>query len=188
MLEQLYSAKFLKEKPIYAFLLGVAYSVIAIGASIILFPKDPALVSVLIISVLFLPSLYKLSVMEEKEELKEKGFLKAIYNQKQFIKVYFYAFFGMLIVFAFFSAILPSLATNTLFRQQLEIMGYSGKATFSSALFGNIFSNNIKVLTLCFAISLVLGNGSIFFITWNASVWGTIFGNVAKLGALSGQE
>jgi len=114
MLEQLYSAKFLKEKPIYAFLLGVAYSVIAIGASIILFPKDPALVSVLIISVLFLPSLYKLSVMEEKEELKEKGFLKAIYNQKQFIKVYFYAFFGMLIVFAFFSAILPSLATNTI--------------------------------------------------------------------------
>ena len=38
---------------------------------------------------------------------------------------------------------------------------------------------------LCFAVSLAIGNGSIFLITWNASVWGTIFGNIAKTGALA---
>jgi len=185
MLEQLYSAKFLREKPIYAFLLGIAFSVIALGASLLLFPQDPALISVLIISVLFLPSLYKLSAMEEKQEAKEKGFWKSIYNQRQLIKVYFYAFFGILITFAFFSAILPSLATNFLFKQQLSILGSSGGAVFSSGLFSGILSNNIKIMLLCFGISLVLGNGSIFFITWNASVWGTIFGNIAKTGALA---
>ena len=184
MLEQLYSAKFLKEKPAYAFLLGVAYSAIGIGAALLLFPQDPALISVLIISVLFLPSLYKLSRMEEREELKEKGIFQAIIRQKQFIKVYFYAFFGMLVTFAFFSTILPSLASNFLFKQQLAILGNSGGAVFSSGLFLGLLINNFKVMLLCFSVSLFFGNGSIFLIAWNASVWGTIFGNIAKAGAL----
>lgn len=187
MLEQLYSAHLLKEKPFYAFILGITFSVIGIGASVLLFPQDPALISVLIISVLFLPSLYKLSILEAKEEAAESSFgvLKTIFAQKQFIKVYFYAFFGMFIVYAFFSTIMPALASHILFREQLQIIGITGGAIFSKGLFLGLFSNNIKVLFLCFVISLVLGNGAIFLITWNASVWGTIFGVIAKMGAAS---
>ncbi len=187
MLEKLYSAHFLRQNPFYAFILGLAYSIIAIGASVILFPQDPALISVLIISVLFLPSLYKLSIMEEKEEAKYsgKGTFKAICHQKQFIKVYLYAFLGMFVAFAALSVFLPTLASNILFREQLEVIGISGGAIFSEGLFMGILSNNMKVLFLCFAVSLALGNGAIFLITWNASVWGTIFGVMAKTGALS---
>ncbi len=185
MLERLYDASFLKKYPVYAFLLGVAYTTIGIGASVLLFPQDPALISVLIISVLFLPSLYKLSELEEIEEAREGGILRAIYNQKQFIKVYFYAFFGMFIVYAFFSTVMPALASNILFREQLEVIGISGGAVFSRGLFMGIFANNIKVLFLVFAVSLALGNGAIFLIAWNASVWGTIFGNIAKTGAMA---
>jgi len=183
MLEQLYDARFLKENPFYAFILGITYTVIAIGASILLFPQNPALISVLIISVLFLPSLYNLSIIAAQEGARTGGILRAIYSHKQFIKVYFYAFFGMFIVFAFFATIMPALASNILFREQLAVIGITGGAAFSKGLFMGIFSNNIKVLFLCFSISLVLGNGAIFLIAWNASVWGTIFGMVAKLGA-----
>lgn len=186
MLEQLYDANFLKQHPIYAFLLGITYSAIGIGASVLLFPQDPALISVMIISILFLPSLYKLSIVAEEEQKKEEGLLRSIYNQKQFIKVYFYAFFGMFIAFAFFSTIMPSFAANILFKEQLALIGLpSGGAFFSTGLFTGLFSNNLKVLFLCFAVSLFMGNGSIFLITWNASVWGTIFGNIAKTGALA---
>lgn len=186
MLEQLYDAEFLKQKPIYAFLLGIAYSVIAIGASILMFPQDPALISVLIVSVLFLPSLYNLSILAEKEQKKERGVLKTLYSQKQFIKVYFYAFFGMFLVFTFFSTIMPALATNVLFREQLSIIGGpAGGAVFSSGLFASLFANNVKILLLCFSVSLVMGNGAIFLIAWNASVWGTIFGVIARTGALA---
>jgi uncharacterized membrane protein SpoIIM required for sporulation len=185
MLEQLYSPQFLKEHPAYAFLLGIAYSAVGIGASVILFPQDPALISVLIISVLFLPSLYRLALIEEREQ-KAKGLLKAIYNQRQFIKVYFYAFFGMFITYAFFSTIMPNLAASILFKEQLAIIGGpSGGASFSGSLFQGILSNNLKILLICFVVSLVMGNGSIFLITWNASVWGTIFGNVAKSAAFA---
>ena len=196
MLEQLYDADFLRKNPFYAFVLGAAYSAIGIGASVLLFPQDPALVAVLIISVLFLPSLYKLSmieeaeeslsIIEEAEESREGGILRTIYRQKQFIKVYFYAFFGMFVVFTFFSTIMPTLAANVLFRQQLELIGVAGKAVaFSQPLFTGLLANNVKVLFLCFVVSLVLGNGAIFLITWNASVWGTIFGNIAKTGAIA---
>ena len=35
----------------------------------------------------------------------------------------------------------------------------------------------------CFIIALFTGNGAIFLITWNASVWGTIFGTTARHAA-----
>ena len=43
-----------------------------------------------------------------------------------------------------------------------------------------ILLNNLTVLLVIFITSLVLGDGGLFLITWNASVWGTIFGLTAK--------
>ncbi|MEM7819751.1 MAG: stage II sporulation protein M [Candidatus Aenigmatarchaeota archaeon] len=48
----------------------------------------------------------------------------------------------------------------------------------------SIFSNNWWVLLACFLISIITGDGGIFLITWNASVWGTIFGVTARNAAL----
>ena len=36
----------------------------------------------------------------------------------------------------------------------------------------------------CFILALLAGDGAIFLITWNASVWGTIFGLTAKNAAV----
>jgi len=187
VLEQIYSVNFIREKPIYALLLGISYSLIGVGAALLMFPEDPAIVIISITSILFLPSLYKLAVIEEKELSKEKDFnlIGILRKQKQFIKVYIYAFFGIFIVFAFFSLILPKLATGHLFREQLNIMSSVGHATFTEGLFTGILINNIKIFLLCFLVSVVLGNGAIFLITWNASVWGTIFGVLAKNASLA---
>ncbi len=49
-----------------------------------------------------------------------------------------------------------------------------------------ILQNNFVVLLACFILALLTGDGAIFFITWNASVWGSIFGVTAKIfGILS---
>jgi len=185
VLEQIYSVDFLRKSPIYTFLLGINYALIGLGAALLMFPEDPALVAVAITSILFLPSLYKLAVLEEKEERSEKGFsLSKIFRiQKQFIKVYLYAFLGIFVVFSVFSIVLPKLAVNHLFREQLAILSSTGQAIFSKGLFFGILTNNLKIFLLCFLVSFVLGNGAIFIITWNASVWGTIFGNLANTAA-----
>jgi len=92
--------------------------------------------------------------------------------------------------------VMPQMQTNTLFREQLEIrfgQGFAGQAVsgglFSSGLFFSLLSNNFLVLLACFIMALLTGDGAIFLITWNASVWGTIFGVTAKNAALfSGQN
>ena len=71
-----------------------------------------------------------------------------------------------------------------MFSQQLAIILGSGHATFSMGLFWSLFSWNLQVLLLCLIMSLIVGNGAILFIAWNASVWGTIFGNLAKTAAV----
>ncbi len=183
MLEEIYDVKWLKNNPAYAFLLGLAYAVIGIGGAILLFPDDPALISVAIISILLMPSLYQLSVIEEESEKSEGWFnlIDLLKKQKSAFKVYLFLFFGIFVTYAFFALFLPNLATNVLFQKQLAIL--SGKALFDSGIFIHIFFNNFRILMLCFVISLIAGNGAIFLITWNASVWGTIFGNLAKTSA-----
>ena len=123
--------------------------------------------------------------MEESSE-KNAVFhpLRVWQDNKTLLKLYLTIFFGSFFVFAFFALVLPSLSVNFLFKQQLEVLFGVGHA-FSPSLFMSLLVNNFKVLMLCFLISLVAGNGSIFLIIWNASVWGTIFGVIAKTAAAS---
>jgi len=49
----------------------------------------------------------------------------------------------------------------------------------------DLLINNLTVLVVIFITAFLIGDGGIFLITWNASVWGTIFGNLAKTAALN---
>ena len=73
MLEQLYPVKLIQTKAIYAFILGIAYSIIGIGISVLLFPEDPAIVAVAFIALMFYPTIKKLIRLEEIEETKNEN-------------------------------------------------------------------------------------------------------------------
>jgi len=94
-------------------------------------------------------------------------------------------FIGVLLVFSYFALALPSLATNHIFENQIEVLfgKATGMAAFDKGFFFDIFLNNAMVLLVIFITSFVLGEGGVFLIVWNASVWGTIFGNIARCGA-----
>ena len=190
VLEQLYPIEFLKEKPRYALLLSFAFTVFATFFGMMIFPQDPALVIVAMASTLLIPSLYQFTVFEEKveREIAGMGVRDVLITNKQLFKVYTYMFFGSFFVFAIFSMVLPSLATNYLFRTQMAAVAggaIAGIGTkFSMVLLWELLSNNFQVLMLCFIVSIIAGNGSIYLIIWNASVWGTVFGTLAKTTAL----
>jgi len=187
VLEGLITGKTLEKKSRLAFFVGALYSFLGIFLAKILFPQDPALVAVAFTSILLLPSLYKMFTREEKMEEKEKHFsFKELYkDNKQFIKIYIFLFLGILVVYSFSAMILGSFQVNELFREQLEMRG-AGGAVFHEGLFEGLLSNNFEVLIAIFLISLVTGDGAIFLIVWNASVWGTIFGITARnAGAVS---
>jgi len=188
VLEHIFPEDWLEKKGRYAFILGVIYSVIGILIASILFPGDPALVAVAFTSLLLLPELYKIFSIEERQEgMEQKISLKALWRDDiGTIKIYIFLFLGILLVYSAGTILLPEMQTNELFREQLEIrlgQGFSGNAilgVFDGDLFFDLLSNNFLVLMACFIMALLTGDGAIFLITWNASVWGTIFGLTAK--------
>lgn len=182
--EQLYSAEFLHDHPWYGFLLGIGYTILGLFIALMIFPSDPAIIAVGIIALFLIPSLSKLTDSEEITNKKTPTFKAYLQEVVPHAKVYVAIFFGIFFTFAFFSMILPKLAAGHLFKIQLDII--AGKATqFSLPLFWDLFTWNMQVLGLCFFLSLIAGNGAILFIAWNASVWGTIFGTLAKTAALA---
>ncbi|RMD57879.1 stage II sporulation protein M [Candidatus Woesearchaeota archaeon] len=185
--EQLYSAKYLHDHPWYGFLLGMGYTILALFIALMIWPSDPSLVAVGIISLFCMPSLFKLTDSAEITNRKLPSFKSFLLETIPHAKVYVAIFFGVFFTFAIFAILLPKLAVSHLFKIQLDIVAgqaSSGGATFSTALFWDLFTWNLNVLGLSFFLSLVAGNGGIVFIVWNASVWGTIFGNLAKTAAL----
>jgi hypothetical protein len=190
VLEHLLPERWLEKKTRYAAFLGGGYSIIGIVIARVLFPSDPSLVAVAFTSLLILPAIYKMFTIEQKEEDYTPNFsFKSFFHQKaDFVKVYMFMALGIFLVYATAAVLLPSLHVNALFVDQLELRGASGGAffggaIFSTGLFWEILFNNWGVLLACFLIALLTGDGGIFIITWNASLWGVIFGITARNAA-----
>ena len=197
VLEHLFPEDWLEKKGLYAFILGVVYSIIGIIIASILFPGDPALVAVAFTSMLLLPELYKIFDIEERQDSMEKkvSLGTLLKGDTDVVRIYIFLFLGILLVYSIGTIVLPSFQTNSLFREQLEIrfgQGFAGSAVsgtnFSSKLFWSLLSNNFLVMLAAFIFALLAGDGAIFLITWNASVWGAIFGITAKNAALFAGE
>ena len=192
VLEHIFPEDWLENKGRYAFILGLIYSVVGILLASILFPGDPALVAVAFTSLLLLPELYKIfSIEERRERMEQEISVRALWrDDMDIVRIYIFLFLGILLVYSIGTMVLPDFQTNSLFREQLEIrfgQGFAGSATstfFSGDLFFSLLSNNFLVLVAVFIMALLTGDGAIFLITWNASVWGAIFGITAKNAGL----
>lgn len=182
--EQLYSAEFLHDHPAYGFLLGIAYTILALFIALVIFPDDPALIAVGLIALFLIPSLSKLTDRTETTDVNLLTTSDFFRSTLPYVKVYITIFFGIFFTFAFLSIALPNLAASHLFSTQLAIVTGNAGA-FNMSLFWDLFIWNLQVLGLSFLLSLIAGNGAIFFIAWNASVWGTIFGNLATTAAVA---
>ncbi len=205
VLEHIFPEDWLEKKGRYAFLLGIIYSVVGILLAFVLFPSDPALVAVAFTSLLLLPELYKIFSIEERKESMETSYsLRALWRDDiDIIRIYVFLFLGIIVVYSLGAIVMPSMQSNSLFREQLEIRFDDNLPATASAgggtlnfdniisftkwdtnLFFSLLSNNFLVLIACFIMALLTGDGAIFLISWNASVWGTIFGITAKGAAL----
>ncbi|HLD85811.1 MAG TPA: stage II sporulation protein M [archaeon] len=193
VLESVFPKKLIKNRAFYALFLGWLYSIVGIAIAKLVFPADPSLVAVGITSILLIPSLQKIYYRENKVLTSTKYFSwKRLYVfNKDAIKIYLGLFVGIFIIYLTAATILPSLQVNTLFKTQLDVRGAAtGMAAgdpFDPLLMMSILGNNWWVLIATFMISLLIADGGIFMITWNASVWGTIFGVTARNAGFAAQ-
>jgi uncharacterized membrane protein SpoIIM required for sporulation len=190
VLEQLYSVRWIEQKTRYAFLMGIGYSILGIIAAMLIFPQSPGIAAIAFTSLLILPSITKLISIEANEAAREQKFniRQLFWEHGDILKIYVFLFLGILLSFAFFSIVWPQLATSAIFSQQASIFGTlgTGKATAAASagsFFWGLLKNNLLVLIVCLVLSLIYGTGAIFILTWNASVWGVVFGLIAKNSA-----
>ena len=176
VLEQLFKANFIKKKPVYAFYIGAFYSLVGFISAYLIFGANVGLMAVAFTSILLIPTLNKLLQEEENAEIRENKFsLRLLFkDHRDVFEVYLFVFMGI-----FFTTSLLSLSLHSridgIFSPQLAVAGIKGSAMFQGS-FWDILFNNLLVLLVCFVLSFVYGAGAVIFLTWNASVWGAIFG------------
>lgn len=185
VLEHLFPEDWLEKKVRYAFIIAAIYSTLGIIAARLLFGANSGIVSVIFTSLLILPYLQKMFSKEELEEEQEAAVsftrfqsVKRFIKKNQTIRVYFAIFFGIYLMYAIDSFLLPQLGVNTfdVFKEQLFVDPALRGRAFDTGTAVSIITNNWWVLLVCFLLSIATGDGAIFFITWNASSWGALFG------------
>ncbi|MBI2559178.1 stage II sporulation protein M [Candidatus Woesearchaeota archaeon] len=181
--EQLFKLRWIERKE-HAFFLGFIYALIGLISARLIFPSNVGLMSVAFTSILLIPSLNLLLRMEENVEIREKklSLTQLFKDHKDIFKVYLFMFLGVFLSYGLLSLLISESNIQKMFAPQLKSAGISGFAAQFSPLFG-IIINNLLVFVVCFALSLIYGAGSILFLTWNASVWGTVFGFFVKQSA-----
>lgn len=173
VVESLYTTDVLKQQKLYGFVIGFAYSVFGMVAGLFLFPENPTFVAIGITALLLLPTIRKTI-----ESIQSTTFIK---DARDVFFLYLLIFLGILLSFSIFALLLPGGASNFLFSGQLEFLK-SGVST-DSFYFGTVsglLSINIKVLLVSFVVSFFFGTGAVFLVTWNASVFGAIYGALSK--------
>lgn len=178
--EQLFRLKWIERKE-HAFFLGFLYSIIGLISAKLIFPANVGLMSLAFTSILLIPSLNTLLRMEENVEIREEKLsLKQLFkDHKDIFKVYTFMFLGIFLAYSSASLISSELNIERLFAAQLRSAGIKGLAISQGTLYSLIL-NNLLVFAVCFILSLIYGAGSLLFLTWNASVWGVVFGHFVK--------
>lgn len=181
VLERLVSSSMLEKHFQYSILLGAGYSLIGMILSSFIFGANAGIVSVVFASLFLAPSMRSLFRREEQLEEKEKTFTvkRLIADNLHILKAYAGVFIGVFLAYFLASLLLPWFGVNIidLLREQLFLdPAVAGRATYQSGLLINILVNNWLVIVVTFVLALLIGDGAVFFVAWNASAWGAIFG------------
>ena len=134
-------------------LLSVAYAVIGIYIGHILFHSSLAMI---FFSAMPL-SHYIYNSLKSRRRV----------HKNELIKIYLYSFIGMAIVFG--------AASKYISLSELTVVG---NAYNPYSAFGSVLMNNLKVMFVCFAMSLIYGTGAAFILALNAVMAGKLFASL----------
>src|SRR3989344_3050141 len=117
MLENILKPDWLERKPRWAFIIGFVYSIIAILAAYIVFPKSQGIASIAFLSLLLVPSLSSILRIEELQDSREKRFsIRQVFrDHSDVLLVYFLLFLGIFFAYALFSIKFPNLLVSGIF-------------------------------------------------------------------------
>lgn len=193
VLEYIFNPLVLKKKPWEMFIAGFVYSIIALFLSYLVFKEISGILTVFLIVIAILPTMYVTVKSEEELDLNYGGEWKLLQEHAKVIIFLLFMFLGVTAALIVSYVILPHSVVDVVFDLQhkaiINVNNYvrgniingdiTGQA-IKTDIFIKIFLNNLKVLFFCLIFSLLYGTGSLFILTWNASVIAAAVGNLMK--------
>ncbi len=184
VLEDLIFPKKAERKPHEMFFFGLIYASVGAILALWIFKSQASMVMVLLTVVACIPLIYKTFKYEEYKDTQiydEKNLLREHWKALSFLM---YLFFGFIISYSVFFTFLPQSTVEGLFSVQIATINQinakiTGTAISDGILF-KIFFNNFKVLLFTIVFAFFYGAGTIFILTWNASVIGAAMGDFIR--------
>lgn len=174
-----------EKRPFGLFYIGFVYATIGVFLSLWVFKEYSSMIMVFLTVLAAIPLIYNALRLEEKKDMIMSNEISLLKEHAKVLAVITFMFLGITIAFGFWYTLLPQNLVEVLFRTQTQtiagINNYAaGNAVQAASLFKLILLNNIKVLTFCVFFSFIYGFGSIFILTWNASVIGAAIGSFIR--------
>src|SRR3989344_6535764 len=181
VLEYIFNPLVLKKKPWEMFIVGFIYSIIALFLSYLVFKEVSGILTVFLIVIAILPTMYITVKSEEELDLKYEGEWKLLQEHAKVIIFLIFMFLGITAALVGSYVFLPQGMVDSVFDLQHKAIvnvnnyvrgsivgdGITAQVT-KTDVFVKIFLNNLKVLFFCLIFSLLYGSGALFILTWNA--------------------
>jgi uncharacterized membrane protein SpoIIM required for sporulation len=169
------------------FFIGMLYATLGLWLGWWIFYEHASLIMVFLTTMAAIPLIYNIIKLEEKKDLTELSEKNLLKEHSKALKVFMYYFLGATMAFAFWYTLLPGHLASNLFQVQIDTVFHirsqvTGAAYDSFGVFSSILANNLKVLIFCTLFAFLYGIGSVFILTWNASVIGFAIGDTIKTG------
>lgn len=190
---------FLKENYKNIFI-AMGKTILAIIISLILFPENPGVFIIVLITLFLTPYIYKQTTLNRllfgsKVEVKYKNvsmyqmvlpskifsFSKVYYENKDILTDYLMFFIGIFFTIILFILVMPHSVSENVFSGNgwtdnlipSKNIGFENSNKLTE--FKLISINNLSVLIVCFIFALLFPTAGILIIVWNAIYWGVVF-------------
>ncbi len=196
VLESMFPVKKVVRNPIDMFVLSVIISLASIYIANMIFPgPSTGKIITLFITCALAPVIYGVFKAEEETEREEaehridKTFLE---RHEEVMKIFTLMFMGIFIAIFIVSVMSPSEYVEATFSDQIQeiqrITSLSSGEVVGSALTPDaldmILWNNLRVMSLAFILSILIGVGSIVILAWNASILALYLASFIRKGLI----
>ena len=181
VLEKIVSIEKVESNLLYGIAFGAIIALVGIFIGANIFPSDPSMAALFFIVIGAVPFFRKMLFLEEAE-IERESKAQWIMSYKKIIRVFLAFYIGVALTYFILSLVnVPYIgAPQILFEKQLQVFsGFSGHFINAQA-FNLILFNNLKVVLLTVALSLLYGAGAVLVLTWNASTLGVFFASLGK--------
>ena len=192
VLESIIGPKKAEKKPFDLFFVGFLYASVAMFLSLWIFRDQTSLVMVFLTVMAALPLVYETMKYEERKDSSNSSEYKLLKEHSKALSFLIFLFLGTVVSFSLWYILLPEKIVDSVFNTQISTIKNINANIFgidivtsqyinSSNLFGQIFSNNLKVFLFSIFFSFFFGAGALFILIWNASVISTAIGNFFRV-------